>query len=135
MRCIPWLKDGAVEAVGSEALVEVRGLHGLYHILGGEHALGSFHCSLKPRPHGHVLLSLFLRVSVLVNLLEVLCDRFVHLVSVAEQLVVHDDGSHYRVAALHPEDLLSCRVERLQVIGSEVAVQLVQDLVVMKLSR
>ena len=84
MRRIPWLEDGAVEAVGSEALVEVRGLHGLCHILGGEHALGSFHCSLKALPHGHVLLSLLLRVSALVDLLEVLCYRFVHLVSVAE---------------------------------------------------
>ena len=127
MRRIPWLEDGAVEAVGSEALVEVRGLHGLYHILGGELALGSFHCSLESRPHGQVLLSLLLRVSVLVNLLEVLCDRFVHLVSVAEQLVFHDDRSHYRIAALHPEDLLSCRVERLQVASSEVPMYLVQD--------
>ena len=91
--------------------------------------MGSFHCSLKPRPHGHVLLSLFFWVSVLVNLLEVLCYRFVHLVSVAQQLVFHNDGSHYRVAALHPEDFLSCSVKRLQVASSEVAMQLVQDLV------
>ncbi len=102
MRRIPWLEDGAVEAVGSEALVKVRGLHSLYHILGGEHALGSFHCSLEPRPHGQVLLSLLLLVFALVNLLEVPCYRFVHLVSVAQQLVFHNDGSHYRVAALHP---------------------------------
>ena len=51
MGCIPWLEDGAVEAVGAESLVEVGSPHGLLDVLDGEHALGSFSSGLEARPH------------------------------------------------------------------------------------
>ena len=57
-----------------------------------------------------------------IDRLEVLCDRLVHLVPLADQLVLHDDQPHHRVATLHPHDLFRCGVEGLHVAGSEVLV-------------
>ena len=131
MLCISWLEDGAIEAIWPQPFIEVGGPHGLLHILGGEHPLGDLYSRLKTRPHCHVLLCVHLVVSTCIHLLEVLGDRFIHLVSVADQLVIYDDGSNHRVAALHPQDFLSCCVEGLQVAGSEEIAELIQHLMVM----
>ena len=61
-------------------------------------------------------------VLVAIDRLEVLRDRLVHLVSVADQLVLHDDRSHYWVAALHPHDFFRRGIEGFHVASPVVLV-------------
>ena len=69
-------------------------------------------------------------VFALIDRLEILCDCLIHLISVTNELVLHDDRPHHRVAALHPHDFFRCGVEGLHVANPEVLVYLPQDLVV-----
>ena len=54
-------------------------------------------------------------VLVVIYSLEVLRDSLVHLVSVADHLVLHEDQSHYWVAALHPHDFFHRGLEGFHV--------------------
>ena len=69
-----------------------------------------------------------------IHFLEVVRDGLVDLVLLADELVLHDDGLHHWVAGFHPQHLLSGGVKLLNVPGLEVLLQLVQDLVVVKLA-
>ena len=88
---ISWSEDGAVESVRSESFVEVGGPHGILHVPHGEHALGSFSRGLEAGPHREVFFGVDLLVFSPVYSVEVLCDGLVHLVTVTDELVLHDD--------------------------------------------
>ena len=65
-----------------------------------------------------------------VDPLEVLRYGLVHLVTVADELVLHYDRPQDGVAALHSEDLFRRGVESLQVVRSKEGEELIQDVVV-----
>ena len=65
-----------------------------------------------------------------IHSLEVLCDGLVHLIPVADEMVLSDNRSHYWVAALHPEDLFGRGIKGLQVACSEDGAELINYLVV-----
>ena len=67
-----------------------------------------------------------------VHLLEVLGDCLIDVVALADELVSLDHGSHHRIPALNLEDLFCSGVERLHISRSEVSMECVQDLVVVK---
>ena len=72
-------------------------------------------------------------VRTAIHPLEVLRNCLVHLVLVADELVLHDDRPHDWVSALHSEDLLRSCVKSLQVVRSEESTEILQDLVVVQL--
>ena len=125
VRGIPWSEDGAVKSIWFLPFVEVGGLHGLLHIPHGEHALGRTCRGFEAGPHCQVFLGVNLLVFVIIHFVEVLYYGLVHFVSITNELVSHNDGSHHSIAALHPEDLFSRGIECLQVPGSEEGAELI----------
>ena len=91
MRGIPWPEDGAVESVRSKPFVEVRGLHGLLHIPHVEHPLGRIRRGLEAGPHREVYFGVDLMDFSPIHPPVVLCYSLVHLILVADKLVLHND--------------------------------------------
>ena len=98
MRGIPGSEDGAVEAIRAQALVEVRGPHGLHHVRLREHALGRLRGGLKAGPHVSVCVRVSQALVTSIDFLEVVRDRLVDLVPLADELVLLDHRLHYRFA-------------------------------------
>ena len=69
-----------------------------------------------------------------IHILEVLGDCLVHVVALTDELVSFDHGSHHWVSTLDLQDLLCSCVKRLHIPRSEVPLECVQDLVVVKLT-
>ena len=71
-------------------------------------------------------------LSSTIDFLEVLSDCLVHMVAFGYKLLLFDHGPHDWVPTLNLQDLLGGGVEGFHVPCSEVSLECVQDLVIMK---
>ena len=90
MRGVTRLEYTPVEAIWAQPLVKVRGLYGLHHILVRKQTQGCIGSRFQALPQSQVCVCLHRAVFSAVNLLEVLRDRLLHLVLLANELVILD---------------------------------------------